>query len=209
MAEPDTTPVTAADRWTRRDLLRSGLATSATLAGAGLASGQETTEAGDDILTPAVIGEQQEYDQSVVGFFIHVGGEVDPIDASVDDECDFASWPQDRTVAYDAEMIDRTAEPQQSSITLYLRQRVDVVPGTLFIVNNVVPCDSGYVGLRLERIGVETGFRGNSGAETTVAGGGGGDAPNTTATDGTGFGVLGALAGALGAGWLLGRDRER
>lgn len=204
MTEPDTTSVTAADRWTRRDLLRSGLAASVTLAGAGVASGQETTDDDGDILTPAVIGEQDEFDQSVIGFFIHVGGEVDPVDASVDDECDFASWPQDRTVAYDAEMIDRTAEPQQSAITLYLRQRVEVVPGTLFIVNNVVPCDSGYVGIRLERIGARPEFRDDGGA--TV--GGGADEPDATPANGPGFGILGALAGALGAGWLRHRNRS-
>jgi len=63
-------------------------------------------------------------------------------------------WADDETLAYDAQLIDRKSEPQQTQITLYLHERVEVEPGMLFIINDREQCESGYLGIYLEQIGV-------------------------------------------------------
>lgn len=141
-------------RYARRTVLRSGAAAIGLGVG-GVAAGQETTNSGSNITTLGVTLEQEQFGQGIRGFWIHVGGEVDPIQASVADQCDIVDWNDRETRAYDATLVDRTADPEQARITLYLHARVDLDPGTLFIVNDVVPCRSGYVGVSLEQIGAD------------------------------------------------------
>lgn len=183
-------------RYTRRRLLKSGVATVGGLAvvGSGLAAGQS-----NDITTDAVIVEQDEFEQNLLGFWIHIQGEVSANDAAaIDDDCEAVDWSNDETVGYDAKLIDRTADPQSATITLYLNERVEITPGDLFIINNRQQCRSGYVGIQIERISANPGVSADStAADETPASG-----------DGAGFGAISALAGALGAGWLLNRRRE-
>ncbi len=190
-------------------------------------AGATDTEGGEGViiedgtrLVNGVIPEQQRLDQEVTGFFIQLLPEVDATRASVDDECDFVSWNDDETRAYDAQLIDKTADPEVQPITLYVHERVDVVEGMLFIVNQNVPCQSGYLGVRLEQIGMDIDTiraRGSEGfgTATTADEGGDGDAnadegggaEGPIGGAGSGFGVAGALAGLTGAGWLL-RQRD-
>lgn len=177
--------------WTRRAVLRGGVAAvGATALTAGSANAQLTEE--------AIIPVQDDYEQGLTGFFVHVGQTTDPMDANASDFCEFTSWPDDEILAFDARLIDRTAEPEEAEITLYLNDEVPVAPGTLFVVNDAQQCDDNYVGLQLERLGVE---EVGDVAESTPT--------ETTNGFGDGPGPLAALAGLLGAGWLLGRDRER
>ncbi|WP_225335725.1 PGF-CTERM sorting domain-containing protein [Halomicrobium urmianum] len=192
---------------TRRSVLRTCAAGLGLAAGAtSVASAQE-----DDALQDAVIpAQEQQFDQNLVGFWIHIGATVDPLEASISDRCDFVDWGDDDTLAYDAQLIDKTADPEQSSITLYLNQKVDISPGTLFIINENVECESGYMGVRLERVGMD--LQDVRAAEPaspteTVDDGEGGGAEGPVDGAGPGFGVAGALAGLTGAGWLL-RKRD-
>ncbi|WP_262179485.1 hypothetical protein [Haloarcula laminariae] len=193
-------------RWSRRAVLRSVAVGAGALGTAGLAAGQTETDGGGDQggQQRAVIPEQQQYDQTVTGFFIHIGPGVDPTEAGVADQCDFVDWADDETLAYDAQLIDRKADPEQTQITLYLHERVEVEPGALFIINNREQCRSGYLGIYLEPVGINLAqlrsrdFTPNP--ETQDGGGGVGAA-------GPGMGVASGLAGLLGTGWLLGRRR--
>ena len=173
---------------------------------AGVAASQTGTD-GDgaqDGQMRAVIPEQQQYDQTVTGFFLHIGPGVDPIESSVADQCDFVDWSDDETLAYDAQLIDRKADPEQTQITLYLHERVDVEPGALFIINDREQCPSGYLGIYLEPVGVNLAqlrSRDFTPNPENQDDGGGIDAA------GPGMGVASGLAGLLGTGWLLNRRR--
>lgn len=217
--------------WTRRKTLRAGAAVVGAARAVGIASGTQeganeteatTTETDEGTETVgeleegrvrAVIPEQQQYDQQVTGFWIHIGQEVDPIEAGVDDECEFVDWSNEETLAYDAFLIDRSAEPNEQQITLYLHERFDVEAGTLFIINDRTQCQSGYLGITIEQVGMDiAAIRRRDGATPTGGqggtdgqGDGGGDG---AASNGPGFGVPSGLAGAAGAGWLLRRRRD-
>jgi hypothetical protein len=189
-------------QWHRRGLLRS-IASAGAVGAVGVAAGQTGTDGGaQDGQLRAVIPEQQQYDGTVTGFFIHIGAEVDPLKASVADQCDLVDWADDETLAYDAQLVDRQAAPETQSITLYLHERVEVEPGTLFIVDDREQCESAYLGISLEQTGVNLAqlrsrdFTPNP--ENQDGGGVSGGA-------GPGMGVAGALAGLLGSGWLFGR----
>ncbi|MBX0286970.1 hypothetical protein [Haloarcula salinisoli] len=191
-------------RWCRRAVLQS-VAGIGAVGTAGVAAGQTETGGGSQGgQQKAVIPEQQQYGQSVTGFFVHIGPGVDPTEASVADQCDFVDWSNDETLAYDAQLIDREADPEQTQITLYLDDRVDVEPGMLFIINDREQCESGYLGIYLEQTGVNLAqlrsrdFTPNP--ENQGDGGGVGAA-------GPGVGVASGLAGLLGGGWLYGQRR--
>lgn len=197
---------------TRRTVLRT------CAAGLGLAAGATSVASAQegDALQDAVIPEQElQFDQELVGFWIHIGQTVDPLEASISDRCDFVDWGDEDTLAYDAQLIDKTAEPEQSPITLYLNQEVDISPGTLFIINENVECESGYMGVRLERVGMDLeDVRAAEPASPTgtvdddgEGGGQGGGAESPADGQGPGFGVAGALASLAGVGWLL-RKRD-
>jgi PGF-CTERM protein len=206
--------------WTRRETLRAGAAAVGAAVTVGVASGtqEETTETDEGTQTVgeveegrvrAVIPEQQQYDQTVTGFWIHIGPEVDPVESSVDDDCEFVDWSDEETLAYDAFLIDRSAEPNEQQITLYLHERFDIEAGTLFIVNNQTQCQSGYLGITIEQVGMDiAALRRREGATPTgdqAEAGGEGDG---AAADGPGFGVVSSLAGVAGAGWLLRRRQN-
>ncbi|WP_226011314.1 hypothetical protein [Halomicrobium salinisoli] len=193
---------------TRRSVLRT------CAAGIGLAAGATSVASAQegDALQDAVIPAQElQFDQELVGFWIHIGETVDPLEASISDRCDFVDWGDEDTLAYDAQLIDQTAEPEQSPITLYLNQEVDISPGTLFIINENVECESGYMGVRLERVGMDLqdvrAAEPASPTGTVDDDGEGGGAEGPVGGAGPGFGVAGALAGLTGAGWLL-RKRD-
>ena len=184
-------------RWRLRAVLQS-VASGGAVATVGVAAGRTGTE-GDTQggQQKAIIPEQQQYGPSVTGFFVHIGAAVDPTEASVSDRCDFVDWADDETLADDARLIDRQADPETQSMTLYLDERVD--PGTLFIINDREQCECAYLGLYLEQVGINIAqvrsrdFTPN--AENQDGGGGGG-----VGAAGPGMGVLGGLAGLLGGG---------
>ena len=86
--------------------------------------------------------------------------------------------------------------------------------GALYVVNNATQCAEGYVGIQIEQLNREgSGVLGtrNVGDETPAGAAGedeGGDGDDSTGVFGPGFGVLGALTGLLGGGWLAHRRRE-
>jgi len=185
-------------------VLQSAAAGAGVVGTVGVAAGQTGTDgATQGGQQKAVIPEQQQYGQSVTGFFVHIGPGVDPTEASVADNCEFVDWANDETLAYDAQLIDRKADPEQTSITLYLNDRVEVEPGMLFIINDREQCQSGYLGIYLEQTGVNLAqlrsqdFTPNPENE--------GDGSGGVGAAGPGMGVASGLAGLLGAGWLLGR----
>lgn len=209
---------------TRRSVLRTcgaglGLGIAAGTAAVGSAQTDEEGEGEEgEVLEEGVIVNPPNIEQEVTGFWIHIGGTVDPLEASVSDQCGFVDWGDEETLAYDAMLIDRTAEPQQQSISLYLHESVDISPGTLFIINSREQCESGYVGVRLERVGMDLGTiraaepasptgtvdDGDGGASPTdTPDGGGGGAEGPASGQGPGFGAVGALASLGGVGWLL------
>ncbi len=194
-------------RWSRRAVLRSAAAGVGAVGTAGVAAGHQETDGGgaQGGQRRAVIPEQQQYDQTVTGFFVHIGPGVDPLESSVADNCDFVDWTDDETLAYDAQLIDRKADPEQTQITLYLNDRVDVEPGLLFIVNDREQCESGYLGLYLEPVGINLAQLRSRDFTPSPEGGDGGGGLGAA---GPGLGVASGLAGLLGGGWLYGRRRE-
>jgi hypothetical protein len=202
-------------RLTRRRVLRSAAAGAGVAGTAGVAAGQQGTAGGGETGTDggdtqggqirAVIPEQQQYDQTVTGFFIHIGPGVDPLESSVADNCGFVDWANDETLAYDAMLIDRKADPEETSITMYLNDRVEIDAGMLFIVNDIETCQSGYLGLYLERVGINLAQLRSRDFTPNPDGGDGGGGLGAA---GPGMGVASGVAGLLGAGWLLGKRRE-
>lgn len=186
-------------RYTRRRLLRGGIAAGAVALGVGSAAGQEPVTA------HGILPVRGEIDQELTGFFLHLGGQIDPEVSTVDDFCQNVDWTEGDILAYDARLIDRTAEPEVSEVVLYLSQQVPVRPGLLFIVNRVDQCSDNYLALELSRIGV-TDIESLPSEQTPAA--------TSTPTDssngfGDGFGPAAALASLLGGGWLLNRNRDR
>lgn len=193
----------------RRTVLRGTALAIGTAVGGGVGAAQTEETPENRVTTMSVTPEQEDVAGDMVGMWIHLGPETDPIQASIADECDIVDWGDEDTIAYDVQLIDRAAEPQERSITLYLPRRVEVGQGDLFIVNDEVPCESGYVGLELEQIGARNIDVGLDGGATTVDDGdGGGGAPAPSDGIGPGFGPLAAAGGLLGAGWLFGRGDD-
>lgn len=191
---------------TRRGLLRragAGVGVAAT-SGVGLATGQETPS----LTTRGIVQEQEVYEQDVTGFWIHLAEELDPAPSGISNYCGFPDWTEEGSNAYDAQMIDRTADPEQQQIAIYLQEATDVAPGALFIVNESQSCEEGYVGLELERVGADLAavWAQEPGTQTPASDGGG--AQPATGETGPGFGVVSGLAGLAGLGWLLGRERS-
>lgn len=211
MSGPDDSRETGHRQWRRRTVLRSVAAGLGTAGTAGVASAQAgtATEADGQVgMRRAVILEQPNYDQTVTGFFVQFGAEIDPIESSVDDDCEYVSWGDDETLAYDARLIDRTADPETQQITVYLHASIagDIEPGMLFIVNDRQQCESGYLGVELEHVGINLAqLRSRDFTPTEPEGAGGGDEDGGIGAGGPGLGVLSGLAGLCGAGWLAGR----
>lgn len=177
-------------RHTRRSVLRSGATALGAAATSGVALAQtdtagngtttDATATDTRITTMAVTLEQEDVQGDLTGMWIHVGANVNPVQASIADQCDVVDWGDRDTLAYDVKLIDRRAEPYEQSITLYLPRRAEVGPGDLFIINDEVPCRSGYVGIRLEQIGarnVDVGIKAGEGLTETEFETGGGGAP--------------------------------
>ncbi len=200
--------------YSRRTVLRTGGALVGAAATGGVAAAQNETGDGGAttetrVTTTAVTPEQEGVEGDLTGMWIHVGPQADPIQTSIADACDIVDWGDEDTIAYDVQLIDRRADPVERSIELYLPRRVEVGSGDLFIINDMVPCESGYVGLELEQIGardIDAGVDAGGGlTETEFTEQGGGPLGQV----GPGFGWLAGAAGLLGGGWLLSqRDGE-
>ncbi|MDG5776801.1 hypothetical protein VB773_22855 [Haloarculaceae archaeon H-GB2-1] len=189
----------------RRTILRTtGLAVGAT---AGLtlpatASAQQTDD--DSIISPGVVPSLEQWGTDISGFFIHVGGPIDPVEAQVSDQCAFADWSPEQTVQYDSTLINRIDDAHASvELPLYVPDRVPINPGTLFVVNRVHQCESGYVGIELERIGADFVV-----SDEQLSAGQQAQDGNTSSGFGDGFGLLSALAGLTGGSALLRRHRQ-
>jgi len=210
--------------YSRRAILRSGGAAVGTVATCGVAAAQnETTTDGTEdgetaspspIITMAVTPEQEDVEGGLTGTWIHIGRPVEPVQASIADQCDVVDWGDEDTLTYDATLIDRRNDQYRQPIQIYLPRRAEVGGGDLFIVNDEVPCESGYVGIELEQIGarnVDAGTKPGegiteTGADTDTAAGGGAQEPSDGA--GPGFGWIAGAAGLLGGGWLLRRGEK-
>jgi hypothetical protein len=174
---------------------------------AGRAVGQETETPDSAITTVAAVRDQEEFDQELTGFWIHMAAQLEPYEASVADQCAEIPWSDQEAMAFDAQLIDRQAEPRQSRVTVFLHDAVEVNSGDLFIVNEVTACEGPYTVLRLEQIGADAiGVGPSNEANSPTADGGGGVEP--TGESGPGLGVLGTVAALLGGGWLAGRASD-
>jgi hypothetical protein len=220
-------PIDGRSACSRRTVLRTGGAAVGALATGGVAAAQnETTEEtatngtpGDEtaspspIITMAVTLEQEDVEGDLTGMWIHVSRPVEPVQASIADQCDVVDWGDQDTLTYDATLIDRRNDDYQQPIQIYFPRSAEVGGGDLFIVNDTTPCESGYIGVELEQIGarnVDAGTKPGegiteTGTETDVAGG----AQEPSDSAGPGFGLPAAAAGLLGGGWLLNRGREK
>ena len=217
-------------RYSRRTVLRAGGAAvgtvaTGTVATGGVAAQNETGTGATDtsgtatdetpspspIITMAVTPEQEDVERDLTGMWIHFSRPVEPIQASVSDQCDIVDWGDQDTLTYDAMLIDRRNEVYQQPIQVYLPISAEVGPGDLFIINNVVPCESGYIGIKLEQIGardIDAGIKPGqeltaTGTATDAEAAGGAEEPSGGA--GPGFGLFAAAGGLLGAGWFLNR----
>lgn len=177
------------------------------------ATGTDDTPTPSPITTMAVTLEQEDVQGSLTGMWIHVARPVEPVQAAISDECDVVDWGDQDTFTYDAMLIDRRNEVYQQPIQIYLPRSAEVGGGDLFIINDEVPCRSGYIGVELEQIGarnVDAGIKPGEGlteTDVTEAGNAGGTEEASTGV-GPGFGLFAAVGGLLGGGWLLGRDRS-
>lgn len=209
--------------YSRRTVLRAGGAGIGAVAASGIAAAQNettTNETGTDdtptpspIITMAVTLEQEDVQGSLTGMWIHVARPVEPVQAAISDQCDIVDWGDQDTLTYDAMLIDRRNEVYQQPIQIYLPRSAEVGGGDLFIVNKTVPCESGYIGIRLEQIGaknVDAGIKPGEGlTETDVTeAGNSGDAAEPSTGVGPGFGLFAAAGGLLGGGWLLRRTGD-
>lgn len=150
-------------------------------------------------------------EENLAGFMIHTGEEVDPDEADVDANCDVPGWPPDETQEYDVSLLNRKVEEMpQLETSLYAGPDLEAQPGDLFLINTFRHCESDHVAVELEQIGREVSEDVHPEAVNQPAspspddGGGGGVTPDT----GPGFGLVGALAGLAGLGWLLGREEK-
>ncbi|MFB6163691.1 MAG: hypothetical protein ABEJ31_00875 [Haloarculaceae archaeon] len=148
-----------------RDLTRrTVLAGSAALAGAGLAptagavqradGDRSGTHDGDGEFPAVILETVDEFDQEdLPGFFVHTGRHITPTEAQVSDRCDFAGWPAAQTVAYDVAVVDTVTQGNPAvRSTLYVPDRVQIDPGTLYVVDDVSQCSAGYLGIHLTEV---------------------------------------------------------
>ncbi|MBX0322628.1 hypothetical protein EGH21_06255 [Halomicroarcula sp. F13] len=179
------TPDSASNAYSRRAVLG---ASASVLGGSLLAS----TSASARTTTKAVVADGSGTGD-LTGFFVHFGQSTNPVEAQTATDCGFADWPDDETTAYDVTLIDR-ARPdyEQYERTVYVPDSTDFQPGNLYVVNSQERCTTGYVGVRLVQLGsrqLEAAVSGDAEAVTETSGG-----------SGAGFGVVAALAAALGVG---------
>ncbi|SFR85467.1 hypothetical protein SAMN05216559_0093 [Halomicrobium zhouii] len=216
--------------YSRRTVLRAGGAAVGTVAASGVAAAQNETgtgEAGTDettadgtaasetpsrVTTTGVTLEQEDIEGDLVGMWIHVGRPVEPVQASIADQCDAVDWGDEDTLTYDVTLFDRRADQYEQRTQLYLPRRAEIGGGDLFIINDEIPCESGYVAVELEQIGarnVDAGTKPGEGiTETGAATEAGGAAQGPSGGAGPGFGLFAAAGGLLGGGWLLNRAGE-
>ncbi|MCU4801849.1 hypothetical protein OB920_15830 [Halobacteria archaeon HArc-gm2] len=206
--------------YSRRTVLRVGGAAAGTLAASGVAAAQnetgadgtEASETPSRVTTTGVTLEQENIEGDLVGMWIHVGRPVEPIQASIADQCDVVDWGDEDTLTYDVTLFDRRADQYEQRTQLYLPRRAEIGGGDLFIVNDEIPCESGYVAVELEQIGarnVDAGTKPGEGITETGAGTeAGGAAQGPSGGAGPGFGLFAAAGGLLGGGWLLNRGGE-
>ncbi|MFD1586704.1 hypothetical protein ACFR9U_06890 [Halorientalis brevis] len=195
----------------RRTVLRHlGIGVGALAASTGPAAAQE-----QGITSRAVIPEQEQFPvEELPGFFIHVNPDTAPLKAQVSDQCEYATWPPEQSRSYDVWLIGRKANEHGSQkTTLYVADDRTIPGGALYVVNNATQCAAGYVGIQIEQLNREgSGVLGTRNAEADPAAGvaaeDGGSGDDSTGVFGPGFGVLGALSGLLGGGWLAHRRRE-
>ncbi|WP_424017360.1 hypothetical protein ACOZ4N_15980 [Halorientalis pallida] len=182
----------------RRTVL-AGLGSAGLLAATGTAVGQAQSEG---ITTRAAVPEAEEYDTaSLAGFFVHVDTDPDPIQAPLAEECGYADWPRDETMAYEVLLIDRKDTDHFATETrVYVPDDRSIPSGGLFVINEVEQCPGSYVGVELEQIAADASVL----DDVTPGGDAAADpgATGTTAADGPGLGVLTALSGLAGAGAL-------
>lgn len=198
---------------TRRSVLARGAATLGTgaVAAGGVVGASGVTAA--QITEAAAIPEPTKWSEGTnfAGFMIHVGGSLSPEQERVATDCDVVgsdTWPPDEMLAYDARLINRKDEStEQAETTLYIGESADVTAGKLYIINRFNRCDSDFLGVTLEQIGlsevnvnVEEDERPN--AATTAADDGGSGA------FGPGFGPVATVAALLGGGALLRRRND-
>jgi hypothetical protein len=190
---------------------RSVLAKSAATVGAGAAAASgfvgASGPAAAQITEAAAIPEPTKWDDNTnfAGFMVHVGESLSPEQERVAAECELVSsdtWPPDEMLAYDARLINRKDDStEQAETTLYIGDGANVTAGKLYIVNRFNRCDSDFLGVSLEQIGlsdvgvdVEEDERPNAATTATDDGG--------SAAFGPGFGPLAATAALLGRGAL-------
>ncbi|WP_336001534.1 hypothetical protein [Halorientalis halophila] len=189
----------------RRTVL-AGLGATVGLAGAtGSALGQD-----EGVTARAALPQTQEYQvESLPGYFIHVDPDPDPVQAPLAEECEYANWPREETMAYEVLLIDRKDDDHWSTETaMYVPDDRSVPAGGLYVINDVERCAGSYVGVEVEEMVADVSVLGE--VAGNVDAGAAEDRPETTQTggDGTGFGLLAGLSGLAGAG-ALARWRDR
>ncbi len=108
------------------------------------------------------------------------------------DECAMEStWPSEETQAYEGQLLDRRRDIGLTvDLTVFTDGRkAQIEPGTFFIIQGTGSCPGDWIGLEAESV-----------PRRALVGEDPG--PTVTPSDGSGFGVLAALAGAAGAAAL-------
>ena len=184
----------------RRGALRS-LGVGISAAAGASAAGASDLQGESRVVVPGVVALPEQWGTDVAGYFVHVRGPVDPVEAQVADQCEYADWDPDRTRQYDALLIDRLDESHRSTeIPLYVPARFHIEAGALFVVNRIHRCESAYTGIELENLVAEFVIEDTDDATATET-----DVTTATETGVTtpGFTILTGLAGITGAGFLL------
>jgi hypothetical protein len=183
----------------RRTVLAGVGSAVGALAASGSVAAQER-----GVTARAALPAADEYaDSDLAGFFVHVDPAPDPVQAPLAEECEYANWPREETMAYEVLLIDRKDDDHFSTQTrLYIPDSRTVPEGGLYVINGVTECAGSYIGIEIEQLYANVSVVG----EVSPSGDGAADDPGgggeTTATDGAGLGVLTALAGLGGAGAL-------
>lgn len=189
MTAPDTPP-----QLTRRSFLSQG---AFTVGGAGfLVQGNETatetetagTRATQRMVIPAV----ETFEGNYEGQFVYIQSERGGVPEGLPTrDCDFPeTWTTEETRVYKGQLLDRfREEPTTAEIAVYVDEGTAEFENHVhFIVQNVVDCPDGYVGLEAEWL-----------PRSAVVGKSPGPTVEPTDTGGPGFGVLAAVASGLGA----------
>lgn len=190
----------APPRYTRRSILRGGAASIGAFAAIpGVVTGRQVTQ------TAVIPSPEPWADDNLAGFMIHVGGSQSPVESN-EAECDYENWPPEQPVAYEATIINRKdAETPEQDINLFIAEDVDIPPGALYLINTFERCESGYIGVQIERIGRRDVQLSNA-SDAPVADVEDDSRPNTqtgpSGAIGPGFGALAAIAAVVGGGLL-------